>query len=578
MRPPLNKVIMYELHVGEYAGGFFGLGAAQAGFLDMIDLLPHLDSLGINAIELMPVNDYGLVGASGHSWGYDLNHYFALEPEYGTPREFKTFVDSAHARGIAIILDVVFNHQNDTGPLWQMQPDIATNPYFKDGNDLRFNEDGLLFFRDMDHWTDETQEIVYESLKMFIDEYRIDGFRYDYTQGVGWNTAEPDYGILGWANKIDTEYNGEIYQIAEHLPESPALIFNSGLTGGWHDSFRDEIFDEARFRSTSLLDFENLVLDLGAYFGNDTPSTPRDYADRTEPVNSTVTHDEQSLIYEMTVYQGVSEADAILRDKLYATFMFTSLGIPMLWQGMEYGEARGWQNDDEKLSYRPVDFSLATTTGGQEHYAYYRPLILQRKYNPALHSGDLRKLFRYNTEKVLVWGFEDIPSNERVMIVANLSASEQTVSDVPWLADGDWYNIHDQSIITVSNSTVSSYTLPRYTAHVYASSPDSVILGIEDEPSSAITRFDLFQNYPNPFNPETTVEFAVPKLAEVEIVVYNILGQPVSTIAKQQYSPGLHQVRWNGRTETGQSASSGIYLIRMRSANFVKTIQTVLMK
>ena len=207
-RPPLNRLVIYELHIGEFAGGAFGLGAGQAGFTHMSTLMGHFDSLGVNALELMPVNDAGSVGRSGNSWGYDLNSYTALEPSYGTPAEFKALVDSAHAHGIAVILDVVFNHQNDTGPLWQMLPDEVANPYFKSISDTRPNEDQLQFFRDMDHWTPETQELVYTSLKMWIDEYRIDGFRYDYTQGIGWNVGQPDKGILGWVNRIDQEYGG----------------------------------------------------------------------------------------------------------------------------------------------------------------------------------------------------------------------------------------------------------------------------------------------------------------------------------------------------------------------------------
>src|SRR3990172_6080701 len=147
----------------------------------------------------MPINDFGSVGASGHSWGYDVNSYFALEPSYGTPGQFKALVDSVHARGMAVIVDVVFNHLNDTGPLWQMQPDAGQNPYFKLNNDFRPNEDALFFFRDMDHWTAQTQELIYAVLKMWIDEYRVDGFRYDFTQGIGWSVNEPDKGILGWA-------------------------------------------------------------------------------------------------------------------------------------------------------------------------------------------------------------------------------------------------------------------------------------------------------------------------------------------------------------------------------------------
>lgn len=577
-RPPLNRLAIYELHVGEFGGGYYGLPAGTAGFAELTTLLPYFDYLGVNAIELMPINDFGQVGASGHSWGYDINSYFALEPGYGTPQEFKILVDSAHARGIAVIVDVVFNHMNDTGPLWQMHPDEVANPYFKLNNDLRFNEDPLFFFKDMDHWTDETQELVFEALKMWIEEYRVDGFRYDFTQGIGWNVNEPTRGILGWANRVEQEYNGTVYQIAEHLPESPALVFYSGLTGGWHDSYRDEIFDEARFKNTSLVDFENLILDLRAYSGNDVPAFPNIYANRTEPVNANVNHDEQSLIYEMVTFQGVPAPEAVLRDKLYATFMFASLGIPMLWQGMEFAEPRGWMNDNEKLSYRPVQFGRLQTAEGQDHYAYYRPLIRQRLQNPALYQGALRKLFRYTSQKVLVWGMEDTTSTHKVMAVANLSWVEQTITDVPWLAAGDWHNVFDQTVFTVNSTPVPGITLPAYTALVYANAPDSVILNVEPLAAQAPGEFSLRQNFPNPFNPETTIEFETPVREQVRLEIYNILGQRVRTLANEVYAPGRYRVVWNGRDEAGEPVASGIYILHFRAGNFVKNQRMVLLR
>ena len=205
-RPGLNRLVIYELHVGEYAGGFFNKAGGQATFQDLIVTLPHLDSLGINAIELMPVFDYGLLGKSGHGWGYDPSSYFALEPAYGTPADFKSLIDAAHQRNIAVIMDVVYNHMNDPSALWQMLPDETKNPYFKPHSLRRMNEqdDGLM--RDLDHWSDYVQELVYTSMKMFIDQYRIDGFRLDYTTRIGWDKDEPTKGFIGWVNRIAQEY------------------------------------------------------------------------------------------------------------------------------------------------------------------------------------------------------------------------------------------------------------------------------------------------------------------------------------------------------------------------------------
>jgi 1,4-alpha-glucan branching enzyme len=577
-RPPLNRLIIYELNLGEFVGGFLGLSGTEANFTDLIPLLTHLDSLGINAIELMPINDFASVGSSGFfSWGYDLNSYFALEPAYGTPREFKTLVDSAHALGMAVIVDVIFNHMNDTGPLWQMQPDFDLNPYFKDYDDLRPNEDALFFFKDIDHWTDETQEIVYESLKMWIDEYRVDGFRYDFTQGIGWNVNEPDKGILGWTGRIEDDYNRNIIQIAEHLPESPALIFHSGLTGGWHDSFRDKVFDEARFRNVSLTDFENLVLDLGAFPSNDVPSSPSIYTNRSEPTNMNVNHDEQSLIYEMTTFQGVPLDEAIVRDKLYATFMFTSLGIPLLWQGMEFSAPRGWMNEGQKLSYRPLEWNLLPTQRGQDHFQHYKKLIYQRKNNPALFRGILRRLFKYNTERVLVWGFEDVASTEKIMAVANLSGAEQTVSNVPWLAPGDWYNIFDNSVLSALSTTIPSVTIPEYTCWVYSNSPDS-LLPIQAIDQTLSTEFTLSQNYPNPFNPETTIDFEIPRSVKVTIAIFNNLGQIVKILTNEIYPAGRYRVKWNGTNTLGEKVGSGVYILKFKAGDFAQNRRLVLMK
>ncbi|MDP1676030.1 MAG: alpha-amylase family glycosyl hydrolase [Bacteroidota bacterium] len=572
-RPPMNKLVIYELHIGEFAGGYYAKGAGQAGFSDLKNLLWYFDSLGINAIELMPLNDYGSVGKSGHSWGYDLNSYFAIEPAFGTPLELKQLIDAAHQKGIAIILDVVYNHQNDTGPLWQMLPDEAASPYFKLNSDFRYNEDNLAFFKDMDHWTAETQELILTNLKMWIDEYKVDGFRYDFTQGIGWNIIEPTKGILGWSNAIDTLYKGSIYQIAEHLPESPALIYYSGLNGGWHDSFRDELFDEARFQSKTLTNIENLVIDLGAYGTNDTPSSPSSYANRTEPVNATITHDELSLIYEMKQYQGVPETTAVLRDKLYGAFIFTSLGIPMLWEGQEFSEPRGWVND--KLNYRPVQFSYLNTQRGKDHFAFYRTLALQRRKNPALYQGQLKKLYRYDVEKVIVWGFEDTLTNSKVVAIANLHSTTENVTSVPWLGLGTWYNIHDQSQQYVYQDPISSITLDPYTVKIYSNKSDAQlgITAVSVSKEKFPETFALLQNYPNPFNPTTVIRYRLSANNAVSLKVYDIVGREVATLVNERQEAGSYQTSFNA-----QGLSSGLYYYQLRAGNYSEVKKMLLMK
>lgn len=575
-RPPLNKIIVYEVNIGEFVGGWYNRPPGQATFRDFTNLLWYFDSLGVNAIELMPINDYGAIGQSGFSWGYDLNSFLALEPGYGTPEDFKVLVDSAHGRGIAIIVDAVYNHLNETSPLWQMQPSEVASPYFKYCGDLRYNEDGLCFFKDMDHWTNETQELVLTAIRQWIDVYHVDGFRYDYTQGIGWRVSEPTKGILGWTNKIDSIYNGTVYQIVEHLPESPALVYYSGVTSDWHDAFHDKMFDEARSRTVPLTDFENYILGLGAFPSNDDPPTPSSYARRTEPVNHTNNHDEQSVIFEMITFQGVDTMTALQRDRLYATFIFTSLGVPMVWQGQEFGEPRGWHNDGERLAYRPMDFSWFNRPEGQESFRYYQRLIFQRQRNPALYNGTLRKLYRYNTEKTLVWGFEDSISGAKVMAIANLSNSQQTVRNVPWLATGIWYDVQDQSIFTAGGTTIDSITLPSFTARVYSNLSDSALLlisDVKDERKEFPKQFAMFQNYPNPFNPKTVIRFQMSEVSHATLKVFNLLGQEVATLVNEVKPPGEYHVTWDASKQP-----SGVYFYKLTAGKYTSVNKMLLIR
>ena len=143
------------------------------------DTLDYLENLGVQAIELMPVNEFN----GNDSWGYNPTFYFAVDKAYGTKEDLKSLVNACHERGIAVILDVVANHADQPNPFitmyyedWEVLPN---NPWFN----VEAPHD-LDFFYDWNHSSPLTRAFVKQNLDHWVDNYHIDGFRWDFTQGI----------------------------------------------------------------------------------------------------------------------------------------------------------------------------------------------------------------------------------------------------------------------------------------------------------------------------------------------------------------------------------------------------------
>ena len=156
--------------------------------------LDYIENLGVNAIELMPIQEFD----GNLSWGYNPNHWFALDKYYGTREEYKDFIDECHARGIAVIVDVVYNHATGSHPWAKMWWDGANNctaennPWFNVVAKHEFN-----VYHDMNHENAMVKEHVKRSLEHLLNEYDVDGFRFDLTKGFTQNNTLGDVGAWG---------------------------------------------------------------------------------------------------------------------------------------------------------------------------------------------------------------------------------------------------------------------------------------------------------------------------------------------------------------------------------------------
>ena len=574
IRPSLDTLIIYELHVDDFSS----MGNGQGKFEHITGKLDYLKSIGINAVELMPITEF----PGTHSWGYDPNLLSAVEANYGTPEDFKVLVDQAHLRGIAIIMDIVWNHIRSSSPIWKMQPNYDLNPYIKVWTETNTNEEqGSWGMLDWDHFNSHTIDYVNQVNEIWLNEYKIDGFRYDATRFIGWDLNHQEFGIPAWTNYI-RNIDSNFYQIAEHLPADPFLIDNTSLSCSWHDSFHDIILNDVHNNNNIAIDFMRQVVQLHEYNNYN-----NNYSNRTQAIKFMINHDEQSLIQEMVAFNTYSIDDARERDKFYATILFTSLGIPMIWQGQEFGLQTGWIDDngngnwdEEKLSYRPVDWSVLESIEGQDHLEHYKKLISFRKLNPALSQGTFFDLHKYIEQRVIVYGFKDerlVGNNDQVVVIANFSTYDQIIFDVPFLSSGSWYNIMNDDILITNDGNYSEYSIPSKHAVVYSKNQYQL--------SNKNTKNEIFPNhflllkaYPNPYN--STIKFQINSRVNgpAELNIFDISGKMVYSFDNLNINSGNNIFIWNSINKEGKSVPSGLYLISLKKGNNTINQKVLLVK
>ena len=215
-RPNKNNLVIYELWIYDYTEG-----RSLKGLMKRLD---YIQNLGVNAIELMPICEFD----GNYNWGYSPNHYFAPDKAYGTETMYKEFIDECHKRGIAVILDMVFNHATGLNPMNKLYPygtDLQYNPWF---NVTAPHSDNV--YEDWNHGFAPAHEMFTRALKYWLTEYKVDGFRLDLSHGLC--SDQPNTSV---ANLKDYYDNGvkavspDAYMILEHWggsmgTERPKLI------------------------------------------------------------------------------------------------------------------------------------------------------------------------------------------------------------------------------------------------------------------------------------------------------------------------------------------------------------------
>lgn len=429
-----NELVIYELHVGTFNDEE---GDHQPGkFASVSARLGHLKTLGVNAIEIMPVAQF----AGARSWGYNPAHIFSIETSYGGSLAFKRFVKQAHQQGIAVIMDVVYNHLGPNNlDLWQF-----------DGWSEN-NRGGIYFYNDdrahtpwgdtrPDYGRGEVRQFIRDNVFMWLEEYHVDGLRYDCTQFIrtmnGSNDRELPEGwsLLQWINsQVAQKFPGRI-TIAEDLQNDKRLTQDAGSGGAgfgsqWDANFvhpirQAVITPEDTQRSLSA------IRDALCYRYND---------DAFDRVIYSESHDEVAN-GKARVPEEVNPKDpkgwyAQKRSTLAAAMVFTAPGIPMLFQGQEFLEG-GWFRDTV-----PVNWDQREEFHGIVRL--YRDLIRLRLNRGGLTRGlcgQFTQVYHVNDErKILAFHRWDKggPADD-VVVVANFFHDPQESYVIGFPAVGAW--------------------------------------------------------------------------------------------------------------------------------------------
>lgn len=397
--PALDDMVVYEMQVEEFNDNFEGV----------IERLDYLQGLGVNVLELMPITSV----KQEFDWGYGPLHFWAPEERYGSRLSLKKMVNACHEKGIAVILDSVYEHVDEA---------FAYNRVYKDSNELKlspmigpFGEGS--FGTQINFDTTFTQQFFLECNRYWMREYHVDGFRYDYVPGFYDGPTGKGYAKLVFdtyqdslniARFQDSLGYSRIIQCAEHLPDPRGILSNTFSNSAWQNDLLNKVENMAQFRFVD----EQFVHLLDTRFSGYPDTREVNTGEANSAIKMPVapfqyfeTHDHSRLITRFGLLPPLGPQGDIQfgdRRNFYklqplAIALYTCQGIPMLWQGQEFAENYTLPDGgNARISVRrSVHWEYFYDEFGQALIRLYRKLAHLRKEFPALRS---RKSFYFNQQ------------------------------------------------------------------------------------------------------------------------------------------------------------------------------------
>lgn len=571
-KPNKDKLVVYEVLVRDFD--------ANRNYQDLINKIDYFKNLGINAIQLMPVMEY----EGNESWGYNTSFHMALDKYYGTSNKLKEFVDLCHQNGIAVILDIAFNHAFGRNPMVRMWmndtsggvqdgwgPPNTDNPYFNTTARHSYSVG-----EDFNHTSALTREYVNKTIKHWITEFKIDGFRWDLTKGFTQNcTGTNEACTNGYqADRVDVlrlyadnswAIDPNHYVIFEHLGSDfeEQQWANYRLGEGKGIMMWGEMFTQ----------YKELAMGYSNTTGNISRMShlSRGFSGK-RLLGYSESHDKDRLMYEAKTFGNNTGTNPVLNNEANTLKRMSALGavsvlIPgpkMIWHFQElamddsiYACENGVVNSESDAT--PGDCKLSTkqqpqwvenwltTTPRSTVYADYSKFIKLKK-EETVFNGEFSISPESNDnlkQRIYIFDNSLLPTQlKNVVILANLYTSSQNITaDFPY--GGNWYNLMDNSITSVS-ATNMQITIPAGEFRIFGNQPSAVL---SNDSFNALSQLEL---YPNP----TSNAFMLSVDAK-KVEIYSITGQLIKTennsIANKEISIS--------------NLSKGIYIVKITNAD-----------
>jgi 1,4-alpha-glucan branching enzyme len=450
--PKKEDLVVYELHVRDFT--------AAGDIKTVTDTLDYLERLGVNAIELMPFNEF----EGNDSWGYNPSFYFAPDKAYGTKNDYKAFVNECHKRGIAVFMDMVLNHTYGQSPFLRMYFDgskpTADNPWYN--QEHNFENTAAHWGYDLNHESQQTKDLIDRINKYWMEEYHIDGFRFDFTKGFSNKThsASSD----PWGGQYDADRIANLKRMSTEIwnVKSDAVVIFEHLSDNTEE--KELAAHGIMLWGNANHDYSAATIGNGSDF-NWTSWKNRGW-DGPKLVSYMESHDEERMMYRnlnegksLDGYNVRSLKTALSRVETAAAFFLTVPGPKMIWQFGELGYDISINHND-RTGRKPIKWEYQDDPNRKRLYQVFAALSKIKKEEAAFESDN----FTLSTSQSLK-RIEINHADMDIRIIGNFGLSEGSIS-ANFSKTGTWYDYFSGQEVNVT-STDAGISLQAGEYHIY---------------------------------------------------------------------------------------------------------------